>query len=140
MQFDETLHKCAILVDNELSLGHAANAVSVIGMSLGYMVDGLVGPDLHSQDNICYHGVIYSPLPILVSNGELITQLHKDLVTDRDFVVMPFSALAQSCQTYSEYEEKMAATPSEQIKLVALGIVGIKKKVNKFTGNLPLFR
>lgn len=140
MKFDPSQHKCAILVDDALALGYAANAVSVIGMSLGHLIDGLVGPDIHSQDNICYRGVIYSPLPILLAKGDAITALHNRLFADPDLTLMPFSALAQSCKTYSEYEDKMAMTPSEHIRLVALGIVGTKKKVNKFTGNLSLFR
>lgn len=35
MNFDAAVHKCVIVVDKALGLGHAANAVSVIGVSLG---------------------------------------------------------------------------------------------------------
>lgn len=73
MDFDANIHKCVIIVDKALGLGHAINAVSVIGVSLGRSVEGLVGPDMQSHDNVNYPGVIYAPLPILLSSNE---QLH----------------------------------------------------------------
>lgn len=35
MKFDAAIHKCVIVVDKALGLGHAANAISVIGVSFG---------------------------------------------------------------------------------------------------------
>lgn len=57
MNFDATIHKCVIVVDSALGVGHAANAASVIGVSLGRSVSGLVGPDMQSRDNVNYPAV-----------------------------------------------------------------------------------
>lgn len=35
MIFDAAVHTCVIVLDSGLGLGHAANAVSVMGVSLG---------------------------------------------------------------------------------------------------------
>jgi hypothetical protein len=140
IKFDPTLDKCAILVDDSLALGYAANAVSVVAMSLGKMVDNLIGPHTTSSDSVNYPGVIYSPLPILVAKASYMTELHHRLKEDSSLLLMPFSSLAQSCKTYQEYGLNMSVAASAEIHLVALGIVGDKKKVNKYTGNLALFR
>jgi len=140
MKFDAAIHKCVIVVDKALELGHAANAISVIGVSFGGAIEGLVGPDLHSRDGINYPGVIYAPLPILVSDNALLHSLQEKALADEGVHVMPFSALAQSCKTYEEYESRIAEADSPAIELVAIGLVGPKKLINKLTGNLALFK
>ncbi|WP_151814770.1 DUF2000 family protein, partial [Acinetobacter junii] len=47
---------------------------------------------------------------------------------------------AQSCKTYPEYEEKISSVISKNIELVAIGLVGPKKKITKITGSLPLYK
>ncbi|MHB0774482.1 DUF2000 domain-containing protein [Halomonas sp. WWR20] len=140
MDFDAAIHKCVILVDKALGLGHAANAVSVIGVSMGRSVEGLVGPDMQSRDNVNYPGVIYAPLPILFSSNELLHEILEKALVDDEIHSIPFSALAQSCKTYQEYEKRISEADSSSIELVAVGLIGPKKKISKFTGSLPLFK
>ncbi|WP_139788529.1 DUF2000 domain-containing protein [Halomonas sp. BC1] len=128
MNFDAATHKCVIVVDKELGLGHAANAVSVIGVSMGRSVENLVGPDMRSQDNVNYPGVIYTPLPILLSSKEKLREILVKTLEEDEIHNIPFSALAQSCRTYQEYEERMSAADSSSIELVAIGLVGSKKR------------
>ncbi len=140
MKFEANLHRCAILIDEELPTGLAINASSIIGIGLSHNVTNLVGKDLCSKDGIHYPGVIYSPLPILTASQQQIHDIFEKIKQDEDIYVMPFSALAQSCKSYDEYEEKLSAINSEEIPLVAIGVVGVKKKINKITGNLSLYR
>lgn len=140
MKYNSEIHKCAIVIDKDLSRGLAINAASVIGISFGRTVTNLVGPDMQSMDNVNYPGVIYSPLPILLANNEHIQKLSEIAEKDEEVYSVPFSALAQSCKTYDEYGEKISSVNSEHIELVAVGIIGPKKTVNKHTGNLALFK
>lgn len=140
MKFDASQHRCTIIVNSTLPVGLAMNAVSVIGISFGRTVENLVGSDLRSQDDINYPGVIYSPLPILAASGDYINELLNSSEVDDDIYMMPFSALAQSCKTYPEYEEKISSVISKNIELVAIGLVGPKKKITKITGSLPLYK
>ena len=140
MKFDAAIHKCVIVVDKALGPGHAANAVSVIGVSMGRSVEGLIGPDLHSRDQVNYPGVIYVPLPILLSTNEQLRVLHAKSLEDDDIHVLPFSALAQSCKTYQEYESRITEADSSTLELVAIGLIGSQKKISRLTGNLPLFK
>lgn len=140
MKFDAAIHKCVIVVDKALGPGHAANAVSIIGVSMGKSMSGLVGPDLRSRDQVNYPGVIYAPLPILLSTNEHLRQLHAKSLEDDDIHILPFSALAQSCKTYQEYESRVTEADSSAIELVAIGLIGPQKKISKLTGNLPLLK
>jgi hypothetical protein len=140
MDFDATIHKCVIVVDKALGLGHAINAVSVIGVSMGRSVEGLVGPDMQSRDGVNYPGVIYAPLPILFSNNELLRNILEKALEDDEIQSIPFSALAQSCKTYQEYEERISEADNSTIEVVAIGLIGSKKNISKLTGSLPLFK
>ncbi len=140
MEFDSNIHKCVIVIDEGLTLGLAMNALSVIGVSVGRTLEGIVGKDLHTKDEREYPGVIKSPLPILKSSKSVLIAIHELFEEMGDVKLFPFSSLAQSCRTYDEYENKLVGKNSGDIELSGLGIVGIKKSVNKLTGNLPLYK
>ncbi|ATZ11918.1 DUF2000 domain-containing protein [Erwinia amylovora] len=140
MKFEASQHRCTIVIDRDLPAGLAINAASVIGISFGRTVGNLVGPDMQSQDAVNYPGVIYSPLPVLLATGDYIHQLLNNAESDDEIYVMPFSALAQSCKNYDEYGERISSVNSNNIELVAIGLIGPKKKITKMTGNLPLYK
>ncbi|EMD1654439.1 DUF2000 domain-containing protein [Pluralibacter gergoviae] len=140
MKFDDSQHRCTIVIDKDLPPGLAINAASVIGISFGRMVENLVGPDMQSIDDINYPGVIYSPLPVLLASADYIRRLQTTAEIDNEIYIMPFSSLAQSCKTYQEYEERISSVKSENIELVAIGLIGPKKKITRMTGNLPLYK
>lgn len=140
MDFDVKIHKCTIVIDQNLSVGLAANAASVIGIGFGKTVNNLVGPDMQSNNDVNYPGVIYAPLPVLKSSSDYIMELLNIAEQEDDIYCMPFSDLAQSCKTYDEYGERINSTKSEDIGLVAIGLIGPKKKVSKLTGGLSLYQ
>jgi len=140
MKFDASLHRCTVVIDERLSPGLAMNAASVIGISFGRTVENLVGPDLRSADGVNYPGVIYAPLPVLLAGGEYVRHLLSVSAEDEEIYAMPFSALAQSCRTYEEYGDRLSPVDSQHIELVAIGLIGPKKKISRLTGNLPLYK
>lgn len=140
MLFNSSKHKSVIVVDSQLPVGLAMNTVSVVGVSLGKLVNDLVGPDLKSKDKTTYAGVVYTPLPILSSCKDTLQDIFTKIKDDENCIVMPFSSLAQSCKTYVEYESKISGVESHAIDLSGIGIVGPKKVINKITGNLPLYK
>ncbi|MFT4274222.1 MAG: DUF2000 domain-containing protein [Pantoea sp.] len=140
MKFDANVHRCTLVIDQQLPAGLAMNAASVIGISFGKWIENLVGPDMHSQDGEYYPGVIYAPLPVLLAQGNYLRELQQNCANDAEIFTMPFSALAQSCKTYDEYGERIASAHSDHIELVAIGLIGPKKKITRLTGNLKLYR
>ena len=140
MKFDASTHKMVIIINEELPLGLAMNALTVIGVSLGKTFEGIVGADLTSRDNVCYPGVVKAPLPILKADEPSLKLLQSNLSDNQEIELMPFSSLAQSCRTYEEYQTKLSGASDQDLKLAAIGIVGLRKQVNKYTGNLSLYK
>jgi hypothetical protein len=140
MAFAAAIHQSVVLVDDGLPIGLAANAVSVVGVSMGCALDGLVGPPLKSRDGHLYPGVVLAPLPIVVAPQMELRAIYLRAADDPGMIVFPFSNLAQSCKTYDEYEATLSATDSADIPLSALGVVGPRKSVNKLVGSFPLMK
>ena len=136
----ETPRKCAIVIADHLPNGLAVNAASVLSVTLGAKVDGLVGGDVKDADGVTHPGVIYTPLPVLMDSADGISQMLTTAAADDELFFATFSSLAQSCKTYDEYIERMSAVPTSNVEVVGIVLFGPKKKVNKLVGSLPLLR
>ena len=132
--------KNAVIVSSDLPPGLAVNAASVLSVTLGDRIAELVGSDVKDADGVVHPGVIYSPLPVLISDMPGIGRIIQVASADDDMFCATFSSLAQSCKTYDEYIQRMSETPTADLRAVAVAIVGPRKKVNKLVGSLPLFR
>jgi uncharacterized protein DUF2000 len=133
-------NKCAIVVSEELPAGLAANAASVLSVTLGHRVDGLVGADVKDADGVAHPGIIYMPLPILKAPRYKVAAIVQAAAGDDEIFFVSFSALAQSCKTYEEYIDKMVATATADLDSVGVGLHGPQKGVNRLIGSLPLLR
>ena len=132
--------KCAIVVSDELPTGLAANAASVLSLTMGHRVEGLVGADVKDADGITHPGVVHTPLPILVAPRERVDAIVRTAAAQDAMFFVGFSSLAQSCRTYDEYIDRMASTPTAELASVGVGLYGPRKQVNKLVGSLPLLR
>jgi len=135
-----TESKNAIVVSKELPLGLAVNAASVLAVTLGDRLDNLVGIDVKDADGLAYPGIIYSPLPVLEAGIAEIGRIMESASRDEELFCAAFSSLAQDCKTYDEYIQRMSQTPTSSLEVVAVALVGHKKKINKLVGSLPLLR
>ncbi|NKY85378.1 DUF2000 domain-containing protein [Nocardia veterana] len=136
---DRPEYKCAIVVSDELATGLAANAASVLALTMGNRVEGLVGADVKDADGVIHPGVISVPLPILRAPRERVAAISRAAAQRDEMFVVGFSALAQGCRTYEEYIDKMAATPTDDVAPIGVGLHGRRKDVAKLVGSLPLF-
>lgn len=137
---EQVKNKCAIVVSEGLPVGLAANAASVLSITLGHRVDNLVGADVKDADGVAHPGIIYMPIPILNGPREKIATIVQAAAEDDELFFVSFSALAQSCKTYDEYIDKMAATATAGLDIVGVGLHGPQKRVNRLVGSLPLLR
>lgn len=137
---DQVRNKCAIVVSEELPAGLAANAAAVLSITLGHRIEGLVGADVKDADGVAHPGIISLPIPILAAPREKIATLVPAAVEDDELFFVSFSALAQSCKTYDEYIDRMAATATADLDTVGVGLHGPHKRVNRLVGSLPLLR
>ena len=93
--------KCAVVIDESLPTGLAANAASVITMTLGRQVDTLVGPDVKDSDGTVHAGIVLIPVPILTAPPDRIRAIRDELVAAPEAVSVDFTSLAQSCRRRS---------------------------------------
>lgn len=130
--------KCIVVVNADLRLGLKANAVSVISMTLGQRVVGLVGPDVKDADRVLHPGIVLIPIPILIANSDVIRQIWQQ--AGEELVRIGFSSLAQSCRTYDEYVGLFSSLRTDELDFAGIGLFGATRSVNRLAGSLPLLR
>lgn len=134
--------KCVLVMDHRLPAGLAANTAAILGITLGRQRPQVVGADVCDGDGQTHLGIIEFPVPVLCAPPEQLKVLRQRL-TQPEFsglTVVDFSDLAQSCKTYEEFTQRMAAAPGSELRYLGLALCGPRRQVNKLTGNLPLLR
>lgn len=132
--------KNAIVVAQDLPVGLAVNAASVLAVTLGLRVDGLVGGDVADADGVVHPGIISRPLPVLRADRAALARIVQTARQDDELFCVAFSSLAQSCKTYDEYVHRLRGTPTNDVRAVAVALAGPRRKVDKHVGSLPLLR
>jgi hypothetical protein len=133
-------NKCAVVVSDSLETGLAINAASVLSLTLGHRVEGLVGIDVKDADGVVHPGIAYVPIPVLKTDFNTVGKIVQSAASDDQIFFVSFSALAQSCRVYEDYIERMAATPTAELAIIGVGLYGPRKRINKLVGSLPLMR
>lgn len=134
--------KCVMVIDENLPLGLIANTAAIMGITLGKIKPEAVGADVTDGTGREHLGIIATPVPILKSNAEQIKAIRQRLYEPdfADLTTVDFSDLAQSCNDYDEFTSKMQLANGADLNYLGIAICGVKKKVNKLTGSLPLLR
>ena len=134
--------KCVIVLDERLPLGIIANTAAILGITLGKAMPEVVGADVTDKTGREHAGIIQFPVPILKGDTESIKFLRERLYEPEfsDVTVVDFSDLAQGCKTYDEFIEKMKDAPERDLNYFRIAMCGVKKKINKLTGQMPLLR
>ncbi|UCM89461.1 DUF2000 domain-containing protein [Streptomyces marincola] len=134
-------HKVAIVVDAALPAGLAANAASVLALSLGRQVESLIGPDLKDADGSAHVGITTVPLPILTADADTVKAIRNRAVREHDDVLtVDFTDCAQRTRTYEDYAGLLGAATDADLAYLGVALYGPRKQVQKLTGSLPLLR
>lgn len=132
--------KCVMIIDESLPLGIAMNTAAVLGISLGKKIPECVGEDVLDQDGIAHAGTIQIPVPVLKLGIKEMTELVHSVKGDEEVMMLDFTDVAQGCKVYEEYIERSSAHKTEEFTYYGIALYGPKKKINKLTGSLPLYR
>lgn len=134
--------KCAIVLDELLPIGVAANVSAIMGVSLGKMLPDIVGAEVIDAEGGRHSGIVEIPVPVLKASASSIGEIRQAALSlePNEISLVDFSDVAQGCKEYDEYIEKMAISRSSDIDYLGLLLVGCKKLVNKLVGSLPLMR
>lgn len=132
--------KCVLIVDSSLSIGEQANVAAVLAMTIGAKNSGIIGGDVYDGDNTLHTGITQLNLPVLAASVEIIKEIH-DLadVNDQVFVV-DFTLTAQKSRSYEEYTNLMNRLTGKELRYLGIGLIGNKKHINKYSGNLKSLR
>ena len=128
--------KLALVIDNTLEVGLAANTAAVLTLSVGAQHPELIGADLTDGSGQPHIGITNIPIPILGADSATITGLVQKL-QGKGVELVSFSKIAQSIHSYDEYASRLKETPGEDIEYSGIAIFGPTKAVNSLVGSLP---
>ncbi len=134
--------KCVLIIDSTQPTGIIANTASVLSITLGKEIEGIVSHDVYDKHGEKHRGITQIPIPILAASCDKIKEIRRNLLSsDSDgLVLVDFSDIARQSKTYDQYEKQMLSTGDHEIRYIGIGIYGDKKQINKATGNLSLIR
>lgn len=137
-----TDRKCVMVIDEALPLGIIANTAAILGTTLGKKQPDLVGADVVDKSGNEHLGIVEIPVPILKGNARLIKEIRERLYDAefKDLLTIDFSNVAQGCNTYDDFMDKLSETMESELQYLGLALCGSKKLVNKLTGSIPLLR
>ena len=130
--------KIAVIIDEALPKGLAANAASVIGISLGALIPEIVRESAYDAAGNEYIGITSLVIPILSLNGPTIKDIVQRVRQDDDVTLIPFTKLAQRSKDYDVYKADLLKIFPDSISFSGIALVGENKKITKYTGYLPL--
>ena len=104
--------KCIAVIDQNLPLGLIANTAAILGCSLGYNVQEIVGENTMDCHGCQEPGIIKIPLPILAAEKEKIRELYLIIRSGKyrgKVKMISFNTIAQRCKDYEDYKKKWLA-------------------------------
>lgn len=128
--------KLALVIDNALEVGLAANTAAVLTLSVGAQHPELIGADLTDGSGQPHLGITNIPIPVLGADASTLTSLVQKL-EGKGIELVSFSKIAQSIHSYEEYASRLKATPGEEIEYSGIALFGPAKAVNSLVGSLP---
>lgn len=132
--------KCVIVINETLPPGLIANTAAVLGISIGQHVPDLIGQEVVDGSGGVHAGIVTITVPILRADAVTLVTLRQQASAADDLTLIDFAAPAQESRTYPDYQERMAATPADELAYLGIALYGPQRTVKKLTGNLPLLR
>jgi hypothetical protein len=131
--------RCAIVVDEALPPGRAANAAAVIALTMGRRHPQLAGADLIDGSGYAHPGLIPIGIAVLEAAADQLFALRaKALKNGVD--VVDFPSQGQQTNDYREFGVRVRAVPTEDLTYVGIGVYGPRKAVGKVVGKFSLLK
>lgn len=134
--------KIVMVVNKELPVGLIANTTAVLGISLGKMVQDIVGCDVNDAAGNTHLGITTKTIPILGGDREQLKRIRDCCFAPgyADITTIGFSEVAQKCLDYDSYSSYLSLLGAADIYYLGICLYGPVKKINKLTGSLGLLR
>ena len=130
--------KIAIVIKEDLDKAMYANAAACIASGLFHQEGNLIGDHVSGKD-CTFIPITKIPILILRQNNKPFSELLKR-AKRKKLKYMVFTNEAQSTTSYEEYVNRVKDKGFEEIEVIGIGVLGEDDSVNKFRGDLPLYR
>ncbi len=133
-------NKCVLIIDNALSTGIKANVASVLSITIGDKIKGIVGADITDSSGTIHPGLTQLPIPVLGASADAISSIRNTFIqgnVENGFLV-DFSSFAQQARTYEEYQSNIQLAEVQDIVYLGIALFADKKTINKATKGLAL--
>jgi Protein of unknown function (DUF2000) len=129
--------RCAIVVDEVLPPGRAANAAAVVALTLGKRHPRLAGPDLVDGCGGRHPGLIPIGIAVLAAPAQDLPML-RDKALHAGIDVVDFPAQGQETTDYAAFAAQVMRVPRALLSYVAVGVYGPRKAVGRIVGKYRL--
>ncbi|MBL8967189.1 MAG: DUF2000 domain-containing protein [Spirochaetaceae bacterium] len=132
--------RIAIVLDEGLPPGLAANASAALALSLTSRIGDVIGPAVVDADGSPHAGILTVPIPVLRCPASELGGLREKALRTGGVGTLDFSSLAQAARDYGDYSARLAAAGAAAIVYRGLCFYGEDAAVRGLTGSLPLYR
>lgn len=130
--------KWVVVVDRALPAGLAVNAAVCVAGATATGVAGLLGPDAPDADGSAHPGLPWAGCSVLGADAGQLATLRRKAAAAEGVFVADMPEAGQSTRVYREYLDQVAATTGEDLRYLAVSVVGPRNRVDKLVGRLPL--
>lgn len=133
--------KIAVVIRDDLPLGAAVNVAACLTAGITAKHPTLAGQALKDRLGLKSMASSHVPIVALKGNDTVFQRLLTELTaqeTANNLCIFP--DYAKSIHTAEEYWQRHAHTVHDGTQILGLALIGDKKWLNKYTGNLPLLR
>ncbi|SDT28474.1 DUF2000 domain-containing protein [Microlunatus soli] len=132
------MEKIVVVLRDDLSRAHAANASVVLGLALGGRLEDSVAPDSPDASGAMHAGLNPIPVPTLTASTAELADLHRRAGSNEALTVVAFDEVARRSRSYPAYVEALAGSQPQEIDYVGLIVAGPRGAVTKLTKRLSL--
>jgi len=131
--------KLVIVVSEGLERGVAANIISLLGVSIGHHVTGIVGPDVRDATGHVHPGMSTIGLPVLAAAADTLATIHREAAALNELMVFDVTDAAVASPNYESYTARLQDS-QQSWRALGVAIYGPRRQVDRVTGRLPLLR
>ena len=127
--------KWVVIVDSSLAPGRQVNAAVCVAAATASSVSGLLGPDGDDASGVPHPGLPWAGCTVLGATPERLAAVR---AAASEVFVADMPAAAQETRVYDEYLEQLAATPTTELRPLAISMVGPRADIDRLVKRLSL--
>jgi len=138
----QQIEKVAVVVAAGMGAGEAANVAACVAAGLSAAAPGWAGAALEDVDGLRSAASSHLPIAVLMADEARMKALVQALAGERPAgaAVVLFPAYAQRIQDAASYWAEHRGCSHRSARMLAVGMAGSRRWINRLAGSLPLLR